>query len=83
MSKLVHLQGMGDYPGIPAGELKPGMVMVWNYGGLERTTGEIQLSKTGKTLTVETEYRDYDGTIKPHVRKFKTTRLVVVTKQKF
>jgi hypothetical protein len=28
----VHLQGLGTFPGIAAGELKIGQTVVWNFG---------------------------------------------------
>jgi len=74
-ANTVKLQGIPGYqPGIPAGELRPGMVTVWNYGYKELII-DVQPSKTGKTVSVKMRCIDsgYEGT-----RKMNANRLVVV-----
>lgn len=74
----IRLQYYGYCDAIPAKDLKPGTVTVWN-GGAKDTVKSVTFSKTGKTLTVT--FQD-DGT-----RKFSADRLVAVeipeTKQPF
>lgn len=49
----IHLQGLGKRPAIPAGECKPGMFRLYNYGA----TGEIidvEPLKGGKSVRLTT-----------------------------
>ena len=71
----VKLQGMyNEQKAIPAAELKPGMVTIWNYGYKE-TIKSIEPSKTGKTVTVVIISQE---TGKEYERKMKATRLVAI-----
>ena len=50
MTNTVKLQGMyGEQKAIRAGELKPGMVTVWNFGYKE-VVKSIALTKSGKSV---------------------------------
>lgn len=50
MANTVKLQGMyGEQKAIRAGELKPGMVTVWNFGYKE-VVKSIALTKSGKSV---------------------------------
>lgn len=70
----MRLQGVyGEQKAIKAGDLKPGMVTVWNYGYKE-IIKSVEFSKTGKTLKaiIITE----SG--KELERKLSATRLVAI-----
>lgn len=72
----IHLQGIGQHPAIPARDLKPGMVTVWNYGGRYEVVS-IEMQPSGKTLT--SVLKDCKtGTLWP--RKFRPERLVAVVR---
>lgn len=50
MKNTVKLQGIySEQKAIPAGELKPGMVTVWNYGYKE-IVKSVELTKSGKSI---------------------------------
>ena len=50
MENTVKLQGIySKQKAIPAGELKPGMVTVWNYGYKE-VVKSVELTKSGKSV---------------------------------
>ena len=50
MTNTVKLQGMyGEQKAIRAGELKPGMVTVWNFGYKE-VIKSIETTKSGKSV---------------------------------
>ena len=71
----VKLQGVSGWiKAKPAVELKPGDVIMWNYG-YTSTVMAVTPSKTGKTVDVETvsNESDYHGT-----RKLGASRLVAV-----
>lgn len=68
----MHLQGIGDYPAIPAGELIVGDIITWNYGHrYEITTitpcGNLSIKVTERALKDGQEY----------TRTMRKTRLVV------
>lgn len=73
---LVHLQGIGKVPGIPAKDLIPGMTVLWNYGYTSEVINTIP-SATGKTLTLVTKSHT-DG--KEYRQKVKTDRFIAVKK---
>lgn len=77
MGKLIRLQGIGMVPAIPAKDLKPGMVMVWNYGKKE-TVADITSAKSGKTLKVNIRYENLNGKIVESVRQLGVNRLVAI-----
>jgi len=69
--QTVHLQGIGEVPAVPAGELEVGDVTLWN-SGVKETILSIEPSKSGKTFTAEIETPSgYRGT-----RRLSVTRLV-------
>ena len=77
MSRTTHLQGIGKQISIPAGDLKPGMTLIWNYGVTEEVVN-VTLSKSGKTLVVGISYKDFRGNIVQSSRRLNSDRLVVV-----
>lgn len=71
----MKLQGVSGWiKAKPAGELKPGDVIMWNYG-YTSTVLAVAPSKTGKTVTVETA-DDKSGN--HYTRKMTASRLVAV-----
>jgi len=71
----VKLQGVSGWiKAKPAGELKPGDVIMWNYGYTE-TVLAVTPSKTGKTVSVDIIC---DGSGYRSTRKFGAARLVAV-----
>ena len=69
----IWLQWHGWQPAIKAGELKPGMVTMWN-GGTTETIKSVTRSKSGKTVSVSfVSESGYEGT-----RKFNYDRLVAI-----
>ena len=81
-NNLVHLQGVGDVPGIKAKELKVGMKIMWNGGGTCEVVN-IEFSKTGKTLIATEKY--YDGISEKeetYERRLKSERYVAAVKPK-
>lgn len=77
MGRLIRLQGICMVPAIHARVLKPGMVMVWNYGKKEAVTG-ITPAKSGKTLKVNIRYENFNGKTVESVRQLGVNRLVAV-----
>ena len=69
-----RLQGIGMRKAIEAKDLKPGMVVAWNYGYSSEVIG-VEFSKTGKTL-VATLKSNETGSISN--RKMAATRLVAM-----
>lgn len=73
--KTVKLQGIyREQKAIPAGELKPGMITIWNFGYRE-VIKSIEPSKTGKTLKAIIISEE---TGKEYMRKMNATRLVAI-----
>ena len=70
----IHLQGIGEHEAVPARELKPGMIVVWNYGSKSEVVS-IEFSKSGKTLTMITECNG-----KYYSRKRNANTLVAIEK---
>lgn len=69
----IQLQGIGKRPAIPAGNLKPGAVVIWNYG-YKSTVVSVSPSKSGKIVNVI--FTGSDGVSRP--RKLGAARLVAV-----
>lgn len=72
--KLVHLQGVGDMPGTPAGELETGDRLMWNYGSVYEVTSVRQASPQFVAITE----RGSDG--REWSRRLRKDRLVVRTR---
>ncbi len=72
MSTIVtlHLQGIGKVPAKPAGDLRSGDTLVWNYG---KTSRVVSVKPVGKQSIEVVE--EYDGG-KRFARLFRRTRLV-------
>ncbi len=72
---LVHLQGVGDLDGTPAGKVKPGDRLAWNYGYVTIVTAVRPVS--AKFVEI-----DQDGTGQfagqSSTRRLKADRLVAV-----
>jgi hypothetical protein len=75
MENMIRLIGYGWCKAIPARDLKPGMITIWNYG-YKAEVINIEFSKTGKTLiaTIIENGKTFE-------RKMKSDRLVAVTKE--
>jgi hypothetical protein len=72
--QTVHLQGIGRFNAIPAGDLVPGVKMVWNYGYTSKVVSVERVSP--KTVrVVERSERGVEG-----VRTMRSSRLVAVTR---
>ena len=70
----MKLQGMhGEQKAIPAKDLKPGMITLWNYG-YKGTIKSISFSKTGKTLKAII----ISGNGKEYERRLGANRLVAI-----
>lgn len=73
----MRLQSVGFVLGTPAGEIKSGDFLMWNYGSVY-SVNEI-LKETPKTIVISTSPKDSD---KIYVQRLKKDRLVCkLTKQ--
>lgn len=70
----VHLQGIGPQYAIPAGDLRPGDITVWNYGYTATVEGIVR--ETAKQVIVRIMS---NGTGDFYDRRLKKTRLIAVT----
>lgn len=76
--KTIKLQGIySRQKAIPAADLKPGMVTVWNYGYTE-TVKSVEPTKSGKSVKCVI-ICDESGN--EHVRTMRSTRLVAVKEE--
>lgn len=64
--KIVHLQGIGDVPAVPASALEPGMVRQYNYGATATILSVFQVSE--KTLSVVEKSNDSGSVHSYHIR---------------
>jgi len=71
MTQSIQLQHIGRVNAIPAGQLKKGMQMMWNFG--ETSTVKEITKETAKSVWV-TEIADKSG--REYNRRFSKTRLV-------
>jgi hypothetical protein len=69
--RLVHLIGVGDQPGTPAGELVAGDRLMWNYG----TRYTVAAVREVSPQFVEVTERARDG--REYTRRLRKDRLVV------
>lgn len=67
----IHLQSVGRVPAIPAGDLKPGMRLMWNFG---YTSDVVSVTPVGAKSIVVVERSTQTGT--ESSRRFLKTRLV-------
>ena len=51
--QTIHLQGIGPVQAIPAADIKPGDVLMWNYG--YKSTVVAILSETAKSIVIQTK----------------------------
>ena len=79
-----QLQSVGHIVGVEAGSLKPGSLMMWNFGSFSVVVGVIK--ETPKQVIYKTAYLSTFGTTKGEVvyneRRFKKTRLVAIATTK-
>jgi len=78
----IQLQGVGKHYAIPAKDLKPGHIACWNFG-YSSIVKAVELSKTGKTITITTVPRSNDAIrngAKEYKRRFGANRLIAVEK---
>lgn len=73
-ARLVHLQGIGKVPAVPACELEIGSVTMWNYGGTATVESVTPKGAQSLSITMRTD----SGL--PWVRTFRRDRLVAVAK---
>lgn len=74
----IKLQGIhSPQKAIPAGDLKPGMVTVWNFGFTE-TIKKVETTKSGKSVKCLIVS---DETGNEHTRKMRVDRLVAVKEE--
>lgn len=73
MNNIVRLQNFGWYEGKPAGNIKVGDKVWWNFGGSSIVTGIIR--QTDKTIWVAMKSTGKEGV--ENIRKFLKTRLLV------
>jgi hypothetical protein len=71
-SGYMRLQGIGIVKGTPAKEIRIGDRLMWNFGGTT-IVKSVELSKTGKTLSIVEEDRGKD-----YSRKLGAERLVCI-----
>jgi hypothetical protein len=76
----IHLQGMGRCPAIPAGDLKVGDIIVYNYGGT--TIVRSKRKVTTKTVEVVVESQERIDKGKHYTRQYRVDRLVAVDRRK-
>lgn len=69
----IHLQGVGEYPAKPAGELRPGDVTVWNYG---YRYAVVAIAPTGSASVTVTSRDERTG--QEYTRRHGRARLVAV-----
>jgi hypothetical protein len=76
----VHLQGVGDLPGIPASDLKPGDVLMWNYGYKSKVVEVLRASACFMLITLEWTSK-ITGEAERADRRLKKDRLVARIQQ--
>lgn len=52
MNQFIHLQSVGKVPAIQAGDIKPGDVLMWNFGS--KYSVDSILKETEKTILIQT-----------------------------
>jgi hypothetical protein len=72
----IHLQGIGRYPAVPAGDLKVGDIIVYNQGG----TTIVRSKRKVSAKTIEVVERTDKG--KLYTRQYRVDRLVAVERKK-
>ena len=68
----IWLQGIGLYNAIKAESVKPGNILVWNFGYKSKVLNIVR-SSTGKTVTITTESNS-----KQYKRRFNSDRLLAI-----
>ena len=74
-SSLIRLQGVGLVPGTPAGQIKEGDILIWNFGHRYRV--KKILRTTDATIWIEEEDCNSGKT---YERKLAKKRLVAIIK---
>ena len=69
----MQLQGIGWVEGTPAGEIKPGAILGWNYGYTSTVLKVVK--ETAKSIVVESRSDESGNT---YQRRFLKTRLVCI-----
>lgn len=72
----IHLQGIGRYPAIPAGDMKVGDIIVYNYGSTSVVRAKKQVSP--KTISVAVESQGSTDKGQMYIRQYRVDRLVAV-----
>lgn len=76
----IHLQGIGRYPAVPAGDLKVGDIIVYNQGGTTIVRSKRKVSAKTIEVVVESQGRTDKG--KHYTRQYRVDRLVAVDRRK-
>lgn len=76
----IHLQGIGRYPAIPAGELKVGDIIVYNNGGTTIVRAKRKVTAKTIEVIVESQERTDKGVL--YTRQYRVDRLVAVNRGK-
>lgn len=74
----MRLQGIGVVEGTPAGHVKPGDLVMWNYGAVESVYGIER--ETKNFIIVKFQYLAKDGSLKISSRKLGKNRLICITR---
>ena len=61
MTNNVQLQGIGTFPGVPAGTLKKGDIIVWNFGYKSEVLEVLKVTKAQIKLLMKSLDSDYVG----------------------
>ena len=75
MTNEMRLQGIGLVEGTPAGELKIGDIIRWNYGSISKVVA-IEFTASGKTIKCKLESMDRNGNTEIYDRDMRVNRLV-------
>jgi len=76
----IHLQGIGRHHAIPAGDLKVGDIIVYNYGSTSIVREKKKISPKTIEVVVESQERSDNG--KRYTRQYRVDRLVAVGRKK-
>jgi len=69
----IKLQGIGERNAIPSRDLKPGQIIIWNYG---YTSEVLSIQEVSKCYILLTARSNNDGNV--YERKFKKSFLIAI-----
>lgn len=79
---LVQLQSVGRVEATRAGDLRPGMVTMWNFGGTAEVRKVEPIGKTGSMVAVTYYGQTARGEVGEYVRRHRVTFLVGTPKSR-